>query len=114
MKNPNQEFAELCNLTDDDKERLTKFIYGDNIIFDCESYGYTGKGDMRRMPTFTTWPDLGVLVEKLVETGKWDEFEEWIGALKWKCEEPIMVYIFSVPSRFCWLCSEFLKGSNNA
>ena len=61
-------------LTDDQRKLLVRFLQGDNVIFDGDSWGYTGAGDLQLIPDFTTYEDLGKLKDKLVENGEWSIF----------------------------------------
>ena len=59
--------------------------------------------------TFTTWKDLGVLKERLVEEKKWGDFME-LAYDRWVTREDPCLYSWLLhPTRFCWLVSEFLR-----
>ena len=64
--------------------------------------------------TFTTYQDAHELFKKLVETGKWDKFEDF-SAYKWFLErkttgKPFIVWLFlSNHQRSCWLVAEFIQ-----
>lgn len=65
-------------LSDDCRKRLTEFLFGKDIIFEANFFGFTGKGDMREMPTFTTEADMMSLYRRLWETGKyWPSFHDY-------------------------------------
>ena len=115
----------MHELTEDDKKRLTEFLgeclhepywhdMRGTICYKCD-HSLNGISDMYRQ--FTTWEDLGALKEKLVETGKWNDFDEW-AYMKWDSLKPFndlsrrleeqSDWLFTL-NRFCWLVSEFLR-----
>jgi hypothetical protein len=97
-------------MRDDDRRLLTEFIHG-RVIFDVNFFGFTGQGDMRPIPTFTTWGDLGSVKTALVKAGKWESFFDRVWSrcgLTWGYM--VADYLF-VPERFCQLAADFLRES---
>lgn len=122
----------MNELIEGDKKALTEFlgecwhewqdIRGSvkQELFACLKCGEVCKGIVsiaQKQRTFTTWEDLGALKEKLVETGKWNDFDEW-AYMKWDSLKPFndlsrrleeqSDWLFTL-NRFCWLVSEFLR-----
>ena len=90
-------------MTESDKKLLTEFL-GEGA--DWNSYKYERR-------TFDTWQDLGDLKEKLVELGRWDEFENYIWGKYYF--EPSAIYKETWlnwllnPARFCQLVADWRK-----
>jgi hypothetical protein len=101
------------DLIESDKKRLLRFQYGNDIIFDCNSFGWTGDGDMKIFPDYDTPQDAHDLAKKLVEMGKWEKFwydqfyrpeiDKSSTCAAWLFAEP------ESPARFCWLVAKFME-----
>lgn len=111
-------------MTDDIKKRLTLFLgecWHDNS-YPVRGCGLCGSRIQPRR-TFTTWPDLGALMEKLVERKKWGEFREFAWGRYQTTDEYYAIFravgcvmptefeawLFT-PTRFASLVGEYLEG----
>jgi hypothetical protein len=105
-------------LTDEQKKRLTEFLYGTTIIWEWNSWGYTGKGDMRLVSDFATPQDAHDLAKKLVEAAEWYEFAQY-ACMKFTEDDTrkpfvldnlyLSAWLLTNPQRFAWLVSRFLN-----
>lgn len=106
-------------MTDDDRKRIAEYLG------ECWNPFPTGSNTIcsQSNRTFTTWPDLGAVKEKLVERGKFRQFLTYAetrfdaNAQSVRLDYPMygiddavnfMAWLFT-PSRFCSLVAEWLK-----
>ncbi len=106
-------------MNDDSRKRLTGYLgdcwhelirYKPGSIFKkCKMCGLGGDPENR---SFTTWSDLGALVEKIVEKGDWEEFEDYAYKIwdKVPTEHSFTKWFILPPTRFCELVDKWLEG----
>ncbi len=107
-------------MNDDSRKRLTGYLgekWPDHppFIHKYEMYNTDGYLGEREEPSyilrpFTTWPDLGALMEEIVEKGEWKEFERYAWD-KWSNQfwEGFIEWLLN-PTRFCELVADWLEG----
>jgi hypothetical protein len=123
-------------MTDDQRRRLTEYLgecwhepcgpYTPGIMCSCGKRSYNAK-HAENNRTFTNWPDLGAVKEKLVEKGDWFRRFKSYAASKWLDDEDemeryeisdvaaFMVWLFrpideNGKPHFCRLVAEWLES----
>jgi len=102
-------------LTDTERKLLMEYLYDKDLIFDDTFYGKTGQGDMRPMPSFTTYEDSLQLAKKMVEKGDWKDFTHFIYNSPWRQhysdgKSELYQWLFiDDPRRLPWLVKEWRR-----